>query len=260
MKIDREKMSEASKLVATILDKLHDFIRPQLSTEDLDAYCGQLITESGGRSGAKGYKGFPKNVCISVNDKVCHGVASPHEILKNGDIVSVDIVINYNGFFGDSCFTYAVGTINPIKQKIIDAAYESMWNAISCIQEGLQVNLLGRKMEETALQRGFKTVRDFCGHGIGRVMHQNPSVPFFFDREANDLLVAGEFITIEPMVVEKSYKLCLADDGWTAFTEDGGQSAQFEHTVEVLKNGYNVVSFNNFDKNQKKNQTLSSDF
>jgi methionyl aminopeptidase len=250
--IDYDIMREAGKKVADIHNILNNFIKPGISTEDIDIFCVKHMKQLGCISGALNYHGFPKSVCISINNTVCHGICSKNEIIKDGDIVSVDIAMSYNGFFGDSCFTYIVQSTTNLRKSIVNAAYESMWNAISYIKPGICIRELGKIMENTAKKYKFNTVRDFCGHGIGSKMHMEPQVPFYNDIYANYILQTGDCITIEPMVVEKSYKLKILSDGWTAVTADGGDSAQFEHTIIVTKNGYEVTTFNDFDrKNQK---------
>lgn len=248
------KMKIAGKKVSDIHNKLGAFIVEGISTEILHDYCKNIMLENNLKSGSLNYHGFPKYLCISVNDKVCHGISSDKEILRNGDLVSVDIAASYDNYFGDTCVTYIVGSTKY--EKLFYTGYESMWNAIYNIKEGICVTELGRIMEKTATNNGFQTVYDFCGHGIGVNMHESPQVPFYYDPYYKHILKAGDCITIEPMVVEKSNKLRILSDKWTAVTKDNGMSVQFEHTVYVHKNGYEVLTYNEYDL--KNNKTKSN--
>ncbi len=247
-------MKTVSNLAAHIIDLLHDFIKPGLSTEDINRYCHHKILELDSVPACLGYKGFPKAVCVSYNHIICHGISSEKCILNEGDIVSVDLVVQKNGYHGDTCFTYQVGNINRKNQYLIDAAYKSMWNAISIIKAGIFIGDLGYIMEHTAQQMNFNVVKDFCGHGIGKEMHTTPNIPFYGNKNTGEKLQSGQFITIEPMLTIGKSKNKILNDGWTAVTTSGENSAQFEHTIMVLENGFEVMTYNSFDKKNNKPQ------
>ncbi len=248
-------MEEACLLVARILDELEDFIKPNITTEDIDSFCEKKMRENGAIPACKGYKGYPKSTCTSVNSQVCHTIPTKNCVLKDGDIISVDITAILDGWFGDSCRTYHVGTKKY--ERLVNTAYDSMWNAIGIIKAGVRTGDLGYEMEKTAQLMGYSTVLDFAGHGIGRVFHDDPMIPFSGKKGKGKALKAGECITIEPMVNEGSPHIKILDDGWTAITLDGKMSAQFEHTVRVLQDGYEVLTYSKFDKNRNKKERSS---
>ena len=239
-----DKMRFSGQNVASILESLNNFIKPGITTEDINEFCRIKISELNGVSGAFGYFGFPKHVCTSVNNVVCHGIPSKTEVLKIGDIISVDIAAKFNDYFGDSCFTYEVGEISNQAKKVKNTAYESMWNAIMEIKPGANIRTLGQTMEKTAKKQGFSTVKYFCGHGIGKNMHQDPQVPFYDDPYCDFILESGQFITIEPMINENGHAISILKDEWTAVTKDKGLSAQFEHTIAVIDGGFEVMTYN----------------
>jgi methionyl aminopeptidase len=178
--MDYSKMKDSSQLVAKILNNLVDFIRVGMSSEDINQYCHSQIILEGAKPGCLGYQGFPKSVCISVNNRVCHGISSTSEKLKEGDLVSVDCCLELKEHFGDSCRTYVVGKYrNKRDQVLLETGHKAMWNAILEIKDGISVDFLGQKMESTARSFGFQTVKEFAGHGIGRELHTDPQIPFF---------------------------------------------------------------------------------
>ena len=254
MKIAGEKVSQLHNKLIEIFSKNENSFLHQ-SSLFLHDFVEKHMQELSLISGSKNYKGFPQSLCISINNKVCHGIASSKEIIQKGDIISIDIAASFNGFFGDSCFTYKMGAVKPSDQKLITAAYESMWSAIYLIKNNVKISDLGRKMEGVAKDFSLYTVREFCGHGIGEKMHDCPDVPFYYDENTTDILKTGDFITIEPMVKSTPKGLKIADDNWTAMTRDGSRSAQFEHTIAVLENGFFVTTFNDFDRLHKKLQS-----
>jgi methionyl aminopeptidase len=243
-----EKMKKSSHILSQIFLQLRDFIKPNISTEDIDEFCAKKIQEFNCISGALGYHGFPKNVCVSKNNVICHGISSKEDILKEGDIVSVDIALKHEDYYGDSCFTFNVGHISLKKELLIKATYETMWQAIKIIKPGITTGDLGFKMQSTAKKYGYNVIREFCGHGIGKQMHQDPYIPFYGYPNTGTTLEEGMCITIEPMVVEKSSKMRILEDNWTAITCDGGMAAQFEHTIHITNNGYEVLSYNFYDE------------
>ena len=251
LNIKIEKMKKAGKKVADLHDLLRNFIKPGISTQDIDEFCRLKMIEMNCISGAKGYQGFPKHVCTSINNVICHGVPNEREILKNGDMISVDIAMSFEGYFGDSCVNYLIGEVSEEKKHLSQVGYEAMWNAISIIKNGISTLELGRMMRKTAEKYGFSTTEDFCGHGIGQKMHDSPLVPFYPEPMYNKKLKTGDFITIEPMVTKYS-EAHIKEDGWTALTRAGEDAVQFEHTILILENGYEVMTFNGLDEEMGK--------
>lgn len=250
--VDKNKMIHASKIVSYIVDELKDFLRSGISEKDINLFCKDRMDFYQCKSAAYKYKGFPSYVCISTNNIVCHGIAS-NRILKNGDIVSIDIAIEKNHHFGDTCFTYQIGNVSSSRAKIIHAAYECMWETIKIIKPGVSIGTLGFTMKKTAEKFGFDTVKEFCGHGIGHNFHEEPYIPFFGTPYSGPLLKNNQYITIEPMVIYKNNNLKILEDNWTAVCEQ--DSAQFEHTIFVKPNGFEVLTYNKFDEQNKMPKT-----
>lgn len=248
-------MRTAGEKVAKIHNLLRNFIKPGISTQDIDDFCRIKMEEMKCISGAKGYEGFPKNICTSINNVICHGIPNEKDILKLGDIISVDIAMSFNGYFGDSCFTYPVGEIQQSRKNLIMVGYQSMWETIGKIRNGVSIFDLGKSMREVAMRYGYSTTEEFCGHGIGTKMHESPLIPFFGEKSHKKILKTGEIITIEPMVTKRPEAIICQKDGWTATTVDGSDAVQFEHTVLVLENGYEVLTFNDFDKEMNQLKT-----
>lgn len=244
-KIVCRMMVNSCKIVSNIIDELREFIKPGISELEIDYFCRDRMVFYNCQSAALGYKGFPAHVCVSTNNVICHGIPT-NRILQDGDIVSVDVAIKKDGFFGDTCSTYLVGNVSKARQKVMDVAFESMWETINHIKQGVTTGTLGFIMQKTAAKHGMDTVREFAGHGVGRNFHEDPSIPFYGQPYQGCPLRAGQHITIEPMIVHKNQKLIILEDGWTALGEK--DSAQFEHTILVTKTGYEVLTFNSLDK------------
>ena len=261
MDLKLEKMQKAGKAVSNLLEILGNFLKIGTTKKEIDDFCSEYIKSIGGISAALGYKGsgdipFPNKVCISINNEVCHGTSLNNKKINKGDIVSIDCALSLDGYYGDSCYTFIVGESKNIRhKKLVECAYNAMWNAIeSIIPNKTTTGDLGYIMTKTAKSYGFNTVKDFAGHGIGKSLHEEPQIPFYGYQGEGDLIKEGMFITIEPMVNEGIHKILILKDGWTAVTVDGLYSAQFEHTIHITKNGYEVVTFNKFDleKGKKK--------
>lgn len=251
-----DKMKNISQIVANTLDEIESYILPGITTKEIDRKCAQILQKYGAKSSALRYKGFPANVCVSVNTEVCHGIPG-NRILQSGDIVSVDIVANKDGYHGDSCRTFLIpNRKDPLtnrKRFLIKTTYECMWNAIKIIKDGIRVGDLGHAMESYAHEHSLQVVKDFCGHGIGINMHQEPYIPFYGTENTGEIIKAGTYITIEPMLIDgPSNQIFIKKDGWTAVSEQQHLSAQFEHTVLVKEKGYEVLSFNKNDQLHKK--------
>jgi len=235
----------SSKLAAATLKYTAAFIRPGISTEFLNQQAHDYIISHGAQPAPLNYNSFPKSICTSINNVVCHGIPSKNEILKEGDIINLDITTILNGYFGDISASYPVGKISKDAQLLIDRTKTSLDLAIKSIKTGKYLNeCVGKVIEDYVIPFGYSPVRDLGGHGVGLKFHEDPFV-FHFNTPRNHILLkAGMIFTIEPMInASKSWQVYLdADDGWTIRTKDGSLSAQFEHTVLVTKNGCEILT------------------
>ncbi len=234
-----DSMRKACRLTAQTLDYIENFIKPGVSTQELNDICHRFILLHGGVPGCLGYKGFPKAICTSVNDVACHGIPSDKEILKDGDIIKIDVVVGLEGHYGDSCRTFAVGQISYHAYLLINLAYDAMMAGISSVQPGWAISEIGYRID---LMTKTKVVKDYCGHGIGQEMHTLPQVLHYYEPKYNPLLLPGMIITVEPIVNLGTNKTFVDKDGWTVRTKDGKLSAQFEHTVLVTETGYEILT------------------
>jgi methionyl aminopeptidase len=225
-------MRPACVVAATVLNEIAAFIRPGVSTRQIDDFAADRISAHGAVSAFLGYRKYPCHTCISVNDEVVHGMANERE-LKLGDIISVDVGVRYNGFIGDNARTVAVGGCGVLAQKLMDVTEQSLYLGIAAAVPGNRVTDISRAVQEYVENNGFNVVREFVGHGVGRSMHEEPQVPNFVDRKMNDKLRPGMTIAIEPMVNAGGPDVKILKDGWTVVTRDGSLSAHFEHTVLI---------------------------
>ncbi|MGH7950704.1 MAG: type I methionyl aminopeptidase [Limisphaerales bacterium] len=225
-------MRPACVVAAKVLDEIAAFIKPGVTTRQVDEFAAAQIKARGAKSAFLGYRKFPRNVCISVNDEVVHGLGTERE-LRFGDIVSVDVGVNYKGFIGDNARTVAVGGCGVLAQQLLDVTEQSLYLGIAAAKSGNRVTDISRAIQNYVEGNGFSVVREFVGHGVGRVMHEEPQVPNFVDRKMNDKLRPGMTIAIEPMVNAGSPGVKILKDGWTVVTQDGSLSAHFEHTVLI---------------------------
>lgn len=238
-------MQEAGAIVRKILRIIKKFIKVGISTASIDRYCQQKLNEYQVRSAALHYGNppFPGTLCIAVNDVVCHGYGKEHTYLKAGDLVSIDLCIEYNGVYADSCISFALSPVAPEVQRLIDATEDTMYSAISAVRAGITVSKLGMIMENTAKKYGYQVVHEFAGHGIGTKLHCEPCIPFYYDQNYSDKLRAGQYITIEPMLLatREPRSVKILPDQWTAVVP-GILSAQFEHTIYVKEKGYDIIT------------------
>ena len=225
-------MRPACVVAAKVLDEMAGFIRPGVTTRQVDNFAAERMAAYGAKSAFLGYRKFPCHTCISVNEEVVHGMASERE-LKFGDIVSVDVGVRYNGFIGDNARTVAVGGCGVAAQQLMDVTEQSLYLGIAAAVPGNRVTDISRAVQEYVEGHGFSVVREFVGHGVGRTMHEEPQVPNFVDRTMNDRLRPGMTIAIEPMVNAGRSDVKILKDGWTVVTQDGSLSAHFEHTVLI---------------------------
>lgn len=237
-----EQMRLAGRLAAEILDKVADFVRPGITTGEVDRYAADLMKESGCKSAFLGYKKFPGHICISVNEEVIHGIGGPRRI-QYGDIVSLDIGIFRQGWVGDNTTTVPVGIIAPEVQHLLDATEESLYQAISLAREGTRLGDVCASIEAYVAKRGYTVVREFVGHGVGRSLHEDPQVPNFGRKGDGPKLKAGMTLAIEPMVNMGRAEVQVLADDWTAVTADRLPSAHFEHTVLVTKGDPEILTW-----------------
>lgn len=227
-------MQLAGKVSAKVLSDLKSFIKPGISTRDIELFFNEALgAHSGMRASFKGYGGYPATICVSVNDEVIHGIPSPDRIIQNGDLVSVDLGIEYNGVNVDSAYTYAVGEISKEAQLLCKVTYDALWEGIKKARAGMTVGDIGSTIEVIAQSNDFSVVRQFVGHGIGKKLHLPPEVPNFGKPASGFKLYAGIALAIEPMINAGSYEVDILRDGWTVRTKDRSLSAHFEHTVIV---------------------------
>jgi methionyl aminopeptidase len=237
-----EKMRQAGQLAAQLLDHLAPIVQPGVSTETLNDEAERWTIAHGAKSAPLGYKGFPKSICTSVNEVICHGIPSPKQILKDGDIINIDVTPILDGYHGDTSRTFMVGTPSPTAQKLVAVTEECLRLGIAAARPGGTMGDIGAAIQEYAEAHGFSVVRDFVGHGISHVFHTPPQVPHFGVRGKGRKLRPGMVFTIEPMINEGTYEHLLLADGWTAITKDRKLSAQFEHTIAITEDGVEILT------------------
>lgn len=238
-----EIMRQAAKIVATVLKEISEMVQPGMTTADLDAYAEKRIREMGATPSFKGYHGFTGSICSSINNEVVHGIPNPKKVIFAGDVLKVDTGAYYDGFHGDSCITIAVGQVTPAAAKLIRVAEETLYKGIEQVREGAYLLDIAGAIEDHVKAHNYSVVEDFTGHGVGRNLHEEPSVFNFRTREMpNVKLKAGMTLAIEPIVNAGSKFTRILSDRWTAVTVDNALSAQFEHTVLVTTDGYEILT------------------
>lgn len=231
-----EKMKKAGEILASTHRQIADMIRPGITTQEIDRFVEEYLKKMGAYPEQKGYHGYPFATCASVNDVICHGFPSKTQ-LKDGDIVTIDMVVNLDGWLADSAWSYAVGNISEVAQKLLDVTKESLYKGIEQALDGNRIGDISHAIQTFAESHGFSVVRDFVGHAIGQEMHEDPQIPHYGPPHRGGRLKEGMVITIEPMINVGKYHSKIDEDGWTARTVDGSLSAQYEHTIAITKNG-----------------------
>ena len=239
-----EKTRIAGSIAARTLNEVAKIIKPGISTDEIDKVCYEFINDHNAYSAPLFYRGFPKSCCTSANHVVCHGIPSD-KILKDGDIINVDVTAYKNGWHGDTSRMFKIGEISIKAEKLIKTTYESMMKAIKIVKEGIQLGDIGSSIQSHVEAEGFSVVQDFCGHGIGRVFHKEPNILHYGKEKTGERINAGMIFTIEPMINLGHYETKTLNDGWTAVTKDKSLSAQFEHTIGVTKDGYEIFTLSN---------------
>ena len=236
-----EKMKIAGNLASKTLDMLTNEIKAGVSTNKIDKLGYEYIRDNGGYSAPLFYRGFPKSLCTSLNHVICHGIPG-ERILDEGDILNIDVTAIVDGFYGDTSRMYSIGKISVKAQNLIDATYESLMKSIKILKPGLKLGDIGHEIQNYVEARGFSVVRDFCGHGIGDNFHEPPNILHYGKKNTGAELRPGMTFTIEPMINSGKYEVKILDDGWTAVSKDKSLSAQFEHTVGIKDNGYEIFT------------------
>ena len=226
-------MREAGKVTGLILNELKELIRPGMSTMEIDRFVEKTVKAHGMTAAEKGYCGYPASVCTSVNEEVVHGIPSKKRILREGDIVSVDLVVEYKGYMADAARTYAVGKISPEAEHLIRTAEDAFWKGIEFAKVGYRLSDISHNIQTVVEGEGFGVIRDFVGHGIGGHMHEDPQIPNYGKPGKGPRLQAGMTLAIEPMICQGSYEVDVLLDDWTAVTVDGGLAAHYENTVVI---------------------------
>ncbi len=237
-----EGMKTACLIVREILEYIKGVIRPGMSTYDIEEISMKIMERKKVIPAFKGYSGYPANICVSVNEEVVHGIPRKDKILKEGDIVSVDIGVIYNGFYGDCADTFPVGEISKEHRKLINVTKKAFYIGVEQIKEGATTGDIGNAIQKFVEENGFSVVRAFAGHGIGRKLHEYPEIANFGEKGEGEILKEGMVLCVEPMVNEGSYEVEILEDGWTAITSDGKFSAHYENEVIVRKEKGEVLS------------------
>ena len=236
-----EKTRIAGSIASGALKEVAKIIKPGTRTDEIDKICYEFINDHGAYSAPLFYRGFPKSCCTSTNHVVCHGIPSD-KILNEGDIVNVDVTALKDGWHGDTSKTFEIGEVSIKAKKLVKTTYEAMMKAIHIIKEDIHLGDIGATIQNHVEAEGFSVVQDFCGHGIGKLFHQAPNVLHYGKEGTGDKIKAGMIFTIEPMINLGNYETKTLNDGWTAVTKDKTLSAQFEHTIGVTKEGYEIFT------------------
>jgi methionyl aminopeptidase len=239
---DIARMRESGRVAAEVLDAVGTFIRPGVTTAELDRIAYDTVVKAKAKPAFLGYNGYPATICASVNEEVIHGIPSPTRVLKEGDIISVDVGVVYRGFYGDTARTFPVGVVNDEKTRLMDVTRDSLYRGIDSLHADMKLGVLSSTIQRYVESNGFSVVRQFVGHGIGKRMHEEPQVPNFGRPSDGPVLRAGTVLAIEPMVNAGTHRVTVLEDGWTAITDDKRPSAHFEHTVAILSDGVEILT------------------
>ena len=246
------KMREAGALLHEVLEQLKGKIEPGITTKELDRYAEKLIRGYGAVPSFLNYEGYPASICASVDSQVVHGIPDESTVLREGQIISIDSGLILDGWQSDSAFTVGVGTVSPQAQRLIDVTEQSFFAALQVAREGYRVSDIGHAVQQYVEERGFSTVRDLCGHGIGREMHEDPSVPNYGAPGHGVRLRRGMTICIEPMIAAGGYNVKTLRDGWTVVTTDGSLCSHYEHTILITDGEPELLSLPGYHKEEKR--------
>jgi methionyl aminopeptidase len=239
--LEISKMRTANLIVAEILVEIKQHVRPGVETLELDALAEDLCRRRKVKPAFKGYRGYPRSLCVSINDEVVHGIPSSRH-LQEGDLVSMDFGVRYDGYYGDAAVTLPVGRVSPEAQRLLEATEKSLYAGIDQVKVGKTLGDISHAVQATVEGYGYSVIRDFVGHGIGRSLHEDPQIPNYGSPGNGPRLQAGMTLAIEPMVSAGSWEVRILPDGWTAVTRDGSLAAHFEHTVALTEDGVLILS------------------
>ena len=243
---DIQKMKVAGKLAAEVLDMITPYVKPGISTGELDKLCYEHIVNIQGAVPANiGYKGYEKTICSSVNQVICHGIPDNNRILKDGDILNIDVTVIKNGWHGDTSKMFLVGKCAPHNERLVRITQECLYKAIEVVKPGAYLGDIGYAIEKHAKENHYSVVEDYCGHGIGEIYHEDPQVLHYGKKGTGPQIKEGMCFTIEPMINQGTKYCKTLKDGWTVVTKDGRNSAQWEHTIAVLENGPEILTKRN---------------
>ena len=233
-----------------VLEFIEPYLKPGISTLEVDKLCHDYIVEKGAYPSPLNYHGFPKSICSSLNDVICHGIPSEKDILKDGDLLNLDITTYLNKFHGDTNKTFLIGDVSPENKKLVDVTYQCLRAGIDVVRPGAHIGDIGAVIQEIAHREGYTVVEEYCGHGIGREFHEEPQVVHVGVKGTGPMIKEGMTFTIEPMINIGERHCKVLGDGWTVLTKDGKNSAQFEHTILVTKDGYEILTLRQEEKAQ----------
>ena len=236
-----DRLRRASRVAVDVLEATASAIKAGVTTDELDAVCHEATIQQGAYPSPLNYHGYPKSLCTSVNEVICHGIPDSRP-LSEGDIVNLDVTVYLDGVHGDTNATFGVGNLDDASRQLIVVTGESLEEGIGAVTPGRPISDIGRAIQRHAEAAGFGVVRDYCGHGIGEVFHSLPQIPHFYEPSARTLMEPGMTFTIEPMITLGTWRHLTWEDGWTAVTADGGRTAQFEHTILVTQTGADVLT------------------
>lgn len=231
---DLERIRKSGRILGDVLAKVRELLTPGISTSFIEEVVREYITRQGARPAFLGYRGFPAALCISINSEVVHGLPGDR-IIRAGDLVSIDVGVEFEGFYTDAAFSVVVGNGNPVAQRLVEVTRRALYAGIRQALPGKRVGDISHAIQTTIEREGFSVVRDLVGHGVGRSLHEDPQIPNFGQKGQGTVLEEGMVLAIEPMANEKGYRVKVLEDGWTVVTEDGGLSAHFEHTILVRR-------------------------
>jgi len=238
-------MREANRIIAVILSEIEDKIKPGVSTYELDCWAEERITSLGAKPGFKGYvsgnRVFPATLCTSINEEVVHGIPSKARVLKEGDIIGIDVGCLYKGYYGDGAYTYPVSQISPQAQNLLDTCQKALYVGIEKARKGNRINDISAAIDRFVTPKGYGIVRDLTGHGVGKNLHEEPQILNYDDGQKGKKLKENMTLAIEPMINMGTYRVRTLNDYWTVVTEDGSLSAHFEHTIVISSNGPEIT-------------------
>lgn len=237
-----ESMRKASRVVAEVLKELKPLVKPGVTTAELDKFAERRVRELGAVPAFLGYRGYPATLCVSINEEIVHGIPSPKRTVRAGDIVSLDMGAVIEGFYGDAAVTVAAGAISPQARRLMEVTSRSLDEALAAVRAGVRLGDVCHAVEKYAVANGMSVVREFTGHGIGRHLHEEPSIPNFGRPGSGPVLKAGMTLAIEPMLCLGGADVVVKNDGWTAVSADGSLAAHYEHTIAVTEDGCDVLS------------------